>query len=134
MPDSSRWCGPWTYSRSLHDHGCVTGRYRWTCRVTSRSRGATRRAVERAGGGGGSGGTPPRGGTVSLTRIGVGGERPYEVVVGTGAVGELPSLVGPEARMVVVIHPAGLGQVAPPACRALRGAGVLGHYEIIPDA
>jgi 3-dehydroquinate synthase len=70
---------------------------------------------------------------VSLTRIGVAGERPYEVVVGTGAVGELASLVGPEARTVVVIHPAGLGQIAQPVGRALRDAGYLVHAEQIPD-
>jgi 3-dehydroquinate synthase len=70
---------------------------------------------------------------VSLTRIGVGGERPYEVVVGAGAVGELPSVVGQEARTVAVIHPAGLGQIAGPACRALRDAGYRVHAEQIPD-
>src|SRR5260370_1252187 len=36
-----------------------------------------------------------------MTRIGVGGERPYEVLVGNGALRELPSVVGPEARTVV---------------------------------
>jgi len=70
---------------------------------------------------------------VSLTRIGVGGERPYQVVVGTGAVGELPSVVGQEARTVAVIHPVGLGQIAEPACRALRDAGYRVHAEQIPD-
>jgi 3-dehydroquinate synthase len=70
---------------------------------------------------------------VSLTRIGVGGERPYEVVVGAGAVEELPSLVGPEARTVVVIHPAGLGPIARPACQALQDAGYLVRAEQIPD-
>ncbi len=68
-----------------------------------------------------------------MTRIGVGGERPYEVLVGNGALRELPSVVGPEARTVVVIHPAGLGQIASPACKALRDGGYLVHAEQIPD-
>ncbi len=70
---------------------------------------------------------------MSLTRIAVGGERPYEVIVGAGAVGELPSVVGPDARTVVVIHPGGLGQAARPACRVLRDAGYLVRAEQIPD-
>ena len=32
------------------------------------------------------------------TRIQVGGERPYEVIVGTGMLGALPDLVGKSAR------------------------------------
>src|SRR5260370_16231 len=101
------------------------GRGRW--------RGGERRATRGVGAGGGCGGSSPRVGTVSLTRIGVGGERPYQVVVGTGAVGELPSVVGQEARTVAVIHPVGLGQIAEPACRALRDAGYRVHAEQIPD-
>ena len=70
---------------------------------------------------------------MSLTRIAVGGERPYEVVVGPGAVGELPSLVGREAATVVVVHPAGLGELARPAWRVLRDAGYRVHAEQVPD-
>jgi 3-dehydroquinate synthase len=71
---------------------------------------------------------------VSLTRIGVGGEPPpCEVVIGNGAVSELPSLVGTGARTVVVIHPAGLGEVARPAITALQQAGYVVHAEQIPD-
>ena len=70
---------------------------------------------------------------VSLTRIGVGGERPYEVIVGGGALAALPSVVGRQARTVAVIHPAGLGQVARPACEILRDAGYVVHAEAIPD-
>ena len=39
---------------------------------------------------------------MTATRIAVGGERPYEVVVGTGVLTELPSLLGDQARNVVV--------------------------------
>jgi 3-dehydroquinate synthase len=70
---------------------------------------------------------------VSLTRIGVGGERPYEVVVGNGAITALPSYVGPDARTVAVIHPASLAEIARPALRSLREAGYLVHAEQIPD-
>ncbi len=70
---------------------------------------------------------------MSLTRIDVGGERPYEVVVGHGAAGELPSLIGAEARTVVVIHPAGLGELARSALSLLRQAGYQAHAEPIPD-
>ncbi len=67
------------------------------------------------------------------TRIAVGGELPYEVVVGAGVLGELPSLVGPEARNVVVIHAAGLGAVAAPVCQSLAQAGYAVHPEPVPD-
>jgi 3-dehydroquinate synthase len=70
---------------------------------------------------------------VSLTRIAVTGERPYEVVVGAGATGELPALVGGDARTVVVIHPEGLGGVAAPVRRVLQEAGYQVHAEQIPD-
>ena len=60
---------------------------------------------------------------MSETRIAVGGERPYEVVVGTGVLSELPSLVGKRAEAVAVIHDERLGAVARPVCRALEDAG-----------
>jgi 3-dehydroquinate synthase len=68
---------------------------------------------------------------VSVTRIGVGGANPYDVVVGTGVLGELPGLVG-DARTVVVIHPAGLGQIARPAQEVLEAAGYVVHAEEVP--
>jgi 3-dehydroquinate synthase len=69
---------------------------------------------------------------MSVTRIAVNGEHPYEVVVGTGVLGELPSLVGTAARTVVVVHPEGLGEVARPVCGALTGAGYIVHAEEVP--
>jgi len=68
---------------------------------------------------------------VSVTRIPVRGDAPYDVVVGTGVLGELPGLVG-DARTVVVIHPAGLEQIATPACAALAAAGYRVHAEEVP--
>jgi 3-dehydroquinate synthase len=70
---------------------------------------------------------------VSLTRISVGGQRPQQVIVGSGAVSELPSLAGPDTGTVVVIHPGSLGGTAKPAIAALRQAGYLVHAEEIPD-
>jgi 3-dehydroquinate synthase len=69
----------------------------------------------------------------NATRIEVGGERPYQVVVGTGVLGELPELVGERARTVVVIHASGLSQVAQHAQEVLRAAGYLVYAEEIPD-
>jgi 3-dehydroquinate synthase len=74
---------------------------------------------------------------VSATRIEVGGERPHEVVVGTGVLGELPSLIarrqGPDATAVAVIHAAGLGEIAAAAGKVLEQAGYRVHAEEIPD-
>jgi len=65
---------------------------------------------------------------MSVTRITVKGERPYDVVVGTGIAGELPGMLGPGVRTVAVIHPAGLPGLARPACAALEEAG----YQVVP--
>ncbi|ADG88918.1 3-dehydroquinate synthase [Thermobispora bispora] len=65
---------------------------------------------------------------MSVTRITVKGERPYDVVVGTGIAGELPGMLGPGVRTVAVIHPAGLPGLARPACAALEEAG----YHVVP--
>jgi 3-dehydroquinate synthase len=70
---------------------------------------------------------------VSVTRIPVGGDRPYEVVVGSGVLGELPSLVGKDAETAVVVHAASLGEIARPADQVLADAGYVVHAEAIPD-
>jgi 3-dehydroquinate synthase len=69
---------------------------------------------------------------VTVTRIRVGGEHAYQVVVGTGVLGELPALVGPSARSVVVVHPEGLDGLARPVCGVLAGAGYVVHGEQVP--
>jgi 3-dehydroquinate synthase len=69
---------------------------------------------------------------VSVARIGVGGPAKYEVVVGTGVLGELPALVGDAVRTVVVIRPAGLAEIARPACEVLAASGYVVHEEEIP--
>jgi 3-dehydroquinate synthase len=60
---------------------------------------------------------------MSETRIEVGGEQPYDVVVGAGILSELPGLVGKRAETAAVIHDERLGAVARPACRVLAEAG-----------
>jgi 3-dehydroquinate synthase len=68
-----------------------------------------------------------------MTRIPVGGERPYQVVLGDGVLSELPSLIGKDARAVVLVHGSGLGEIAQPALRVLNDAGYVVHAEPIPD-
>ncbi len=69
---------------------------------------------------------------MTVTRIPVGGEQPYDVVVGAGVLGELPSLIGPRASSVMVIAPEGLAEVAGPVCRALAAAGYEVHTAQVP--
>src|SRR5690242_9778921 len=57
----------------------------------------------------------------------------YQVIVGVGILGELPGLVPQGARTVVVIHAEGLGEIARPACGALRAAGLATRAEPVPD-
>jgi 3-dehydroquinate synthase len=70
---------------------------------------------------------------MSETRIPVGGERPYEVVVGTGVLHELASLLDDQVRNVVVIHSVGLPGIAAPACEALASAGFAVRPVPVPD-
>ena len=73
---------------------------------------------------------------MTATRIDVtpsDGGPPYQVVVGVGVLGELPGLVPEGTRTVVVIHAEGLGEIARPACGALRAAGLTVHAEPVPD-
>ncbi|MGP0025992.1 MAG: 3-dehydroquinate synthase [Streptosporangiaceae bacterium] len=73
---------------------------------------------------------------MTATRIGVtpsDGGQPYQVVVGVGVLSELPGLVPKDARTVVVIHAESLGEIARPACGALRTAGLTVHAEPVPD-
>ena len=70
---------------------------------------------------------------MSLTRIRVGGEYRYDVVIGRGALAELPALVGPAAQSVMLIHPVSLDDIARSASRALQAAGYTVHAGQIPD-
>jgi 3-dehydroquinate synthase len=70
---------------------------------------------------------------VTATRIPVGGERPYQVVVGTGVLGELPGLVGGKAGTAFVIHAGSVAHIAYPVRRALEDAGYRVVAEQVPD-
>ena len=61
------------------------------------------------------------------------GGSPYPVVVGVGVLGELAGLIPKHAQTVVVIHPEGLGEIARPACGALKAAGLTVKTEPVPD-
>jgi 3-dehydroquinate synthase len=69
---------------------------------------------------------------VTATTIRVGGERPYDVVVGRGIVADLPELIGDQATTVVVIHVKGLESLAGRVCDALADAGFTVHAEPVP--
>jgi 3-dehydroquinate synthase len=69
---------------------------------------------------------------MTVTRIPVGGEHPYDVIVGTGVLAELPPLVGGPAT-VAVVHPEGLPEIAGPVCGVLEQAGHVVHALSVPD-
>jgi 3-dehydroquinate synthase len=69
---------------------------------------------------------------MTATRIRVGGEQPYDVVLGSGIAAELPAMVGDRASTVVLIHAEGLEALAGPACDALTAAGYAVRAEPVP--
>ncbi|NUR62683.1 MAG: 3-dehydroquinate synthase [Catenulispora sp.] len=50
--------------------------------------------------------------TQTQTRIKVGGDAPYDVVVGHGLLDELPAMLGPKAARVAIVHPRALAATA----------------------
>ena len=71
---------------------------------------------------------------MSVTRIGVDGAAPYDVVVGSGLQGELPALVGNDARRVAVIHPQALSAMGRVVRDDLEAAGYRALAIEVPDA
>ncbi|GAA2579361.1 3-dehydroquinate synthase [Actinomadura fulvescens] len=67
------------------------------------------------------------------SRVHVGGADPYDVVIGTGVLGELPGLLGDRVRTVAVVHAEGLPEIARPVCGALEQAGYTVHAVPVPD-
>ncbi|GAA1741648.1 3-dehydroquinate synthase [Nonomuraea bangladeshensis] len=59
----------------------------------------------------------------AATRITVRGDSPYDVVVGTGVLAELPTLFRPGVSTVAVIHPETLPEISRPVCEAIAAAG-----------
>ncbi|MBC6461019.1 3-dehydroquinate synthase [Actinomadura sp. HBU206391] len=70
---------------------------------------------------------------MTATRIAVRGDAPYDVVVGTGVLGELPGFLGDTPRAVAVVHAEGLPEIARPVCGVLAQAGHTVHTLPVPD-
>ncbi|HEU5033056.1 MAG TPA: 3-dehydroquinate synthase [Spirillospora sp.] len=66
-------------------------------------------------------------------RVHVGGADPYDVVIGTGVLAELPAMVGDRACTVAVVHAEGLPEIARPVCGALEDAGYAVRALPVPD-
>ena len=70
---------------------------------------------------------------MTATTISVGGEQPYDVLIGTGILDRLPALTGPQPRTVVVLHAAGQAALAGRARAVLAAAGYAVHLVPLPD-
>ncbi|MFC0039403.1 3-dehydroquinate synthase [Actinomadura rayongensis] len=68
-----------------------------------------------------------------MTVVRVGGAEPYDVVIGTDVLGDLPRLVGRRARIVAVVHGEGLAALAEPVREALEKAGYTALPMPVPD-
>jgi 3-dehydroquinate synthase len=62
--------------------------------------------------------------TQQPTRIQVGGDRPYDVVIGSGVTAEVAGLLGDGVRRVLVVHPRSLAHLVLPVELDLRAAGL----------
>ncbi|HET7278599.1 MAG TPA: 3-dehydroquinate synthase [Dermatophilaceae bacterium] len=72
------------------------------------------------------------GGGSEPTRISVGGD--YDVVVGSGLLGELPGLVGEGVQRVLVIHPHALAATGEAVREDLASRGFEAYAAEVPDA
>ncbi len=70
---------------------------------------------------------------MTATRIAVGGDRAYEVVVGTGVLPDVPAVIGSGPGNVVVIHAESLAGIAAAVCRPIAEAGYPVRAEPVPD-
>ncbi len=68
-----------------------------------------------------------------LDRLHVAGASPYDVVVGEGLLGELPTMLGEGVHRVAVIHPRGLAATGEAIREDLIGQGYDAHGIEIPD-
>ncbi len=71
--------------------------------------------------------------TDEATRIPVGGAAPYEVVVGTGLLGELPGMLGERAGRVAIVHPRALAVPADAVREDLAAQGFEAVVVEVPD-
>ena len=72
--------------------------------------------------------------TDDITRISVGGDQPYDVVIGYQLLSELPAMLGPNVRQVAVIHPRSLAASGEAVRADLEQRGLLAIAVEIPDA
>ena len=70
---------------------------------------------------------------MTVTRIPVAGESAYDVVVGDGALDELPGLVGGDGRQVLVVHPRALADLAASVEMRLLRVGARVVLAEVPD-
>ncbi|MEK9809523.1 MAG: 3-dehydroquinate synthase family protein, partial [Candidatus Nanopelagicales bacterium] len=70
----------------------------------------------------------------STTTISVTAERPYDVLVGRGLLGELPALLGDQVQRVAVIAPASLSATADSIRADLAERGLTAVALEVPDA
>ncbi|HEX6248358.1 MAG TPA: 3-dehydroquinate synthase [Nocardioidaceae bacterium] len=68
-----------------------------------------------------------------LSTLHVGGAAPYDVVVGTGLLGELPGMLGEGVQRVAVIHPRALAATGEAIREDLARQGYDAHGIEIPD-
>ncbi|GAA1986252.1 3-dehydroquinate synthase [Isoptericola halotolerans] len=67
-------------------------------------------------------------------RVTVNGDQPYDVVVGRHLLGELPGLLGPDVRRVLVMHPASLEATGEAVREDLVAQGYQAFAAELPDA
>jgi 3-dehydroquinate synthase len=71
--------------------------------------------------------------TVETSVLRVAGAAPYDVVVGTGLLGELPGMLGEGVRRVAVIHPRALAATGEAIREDLAAQGYSAHGIEVPD-
>jgi len=68
------------------------------------------------------------------TTIRVGGDAPYDVLIGTGLVPRIPGLLGPQTKKVLIVHAPTLGRKAGELREVLLDAGLEAIIAEVPDA
>ncbi|MFY0406066.1 3-dehydroquinate synthase [Solicola sp. PLA-1-18] len=71
--------------------------------------------------------------TTDPERVRVASAAPYDVVVGRGVLGELPELIGEDARRVAVVHPSALSGAGAHLRDRLAAQGYEAHAVEVPD-